>query len=272
MTALQHLAPGAAKAAPTWRAAWSDRTAALMAGLCDLAYYERAVVEREAAIGGFRLAAMAGRWFLATSSDLAALVFRGTENAADWRVDLNAPLVRWEAAKGAVRLHRGFLGAYLADRPAILTAVAASVPADLGLYIAGHSLGGALAQIATADLDRDTLAACYTFGSPRVGTRDFDRLVQAPHYRVVSGWDLVPGVPAPWFRGYRHTGDPRLLTGDGLEAYRRDRSPPARLGVDMLGLAGAAVTRKLPPVDDHMIWNYRARLDRIVAAHAHPTA
>jgi hypothetical protein len=29
----------------------------------------------------------------------------------------------------------------------------------------------ALAQIAATDLERDTLAACYTFGSPRVATR-----------------------------------------------------------------------------------------------------
>jgi predicted lipase len=56
------------------------------------------------------------------------------------------------------------------------------------------------------------LAACYTFGSPRVGTGDFDRQVKCPHYRVINNWDLVPSVPLPWFRGYRHTGDPRLLT------------------------------------------------------------
>ena len=61
------------------------------------------------------------------------------------------------------------------------------MPTDLGLYVTGHSLGGALAQRATAALDRDTLAACYTFGSPRVATLAFDRLDKAPHYRVVNG-------------------------------------------------------------------------------------
>jgi thioesterase domain-containing protein len=34
------------------------------------------------------------------------------------------------------------------------------------IYFAGHSLGGALAQIAAAVLGDDNTAACYTFGSP----------------------------------------------------------------------------------------------------------
>src|SRR5258708_6267162 len=79
-------------------------------------------------------------------------------------------------------------------------------------YIPGHARGGPLAQIASAALARDNLAACYTFGSPRVGTADFDREVKCPHYRLVNDWDVVPGAPPPWFTGYRHTGDPRLLT------------------------------------------------------------
>ena len=262
--AARPLAPSQAHAPPTLRVAYSDRTAALMAALCEIAYAAPGAVAGLIAPAGFRLLAAGGRFILAGSPELYVLAFRGTEDAADWRVDINAPLVPWLTPRSTVRLHRGFLTAYRADRAAIRDALARHAPpAKVGLYVAGHSLGGALAQIATADLDSDVLAACYTFGSPRVGTRDFDRQVHAPHYRVVNGWDLVPGVPAPWLSGYRHTGDPRLLTGDGLEAYRRDRSLLARFGVDLLGLAGAAVTRRLPPVADHMIWSYRARLDEI---------
>ena len=71
-------------------------------------------------------------------------------------------------------------------------------------YITGHSLGGALAQIASAALNRDNLAACYTFGSPPVGTAGLDEQVKCPHYRVINNWDLVPGLPLGFFRGYRH--------------------------------------------------------------------
>ena len=98
------------------------------------------------------------------------------------------------------------------------------MPSTLGFYITGHSLGGALAQIASAALIRDNLATCYTFGSPRVGTAGFDEQVKCPHYRVINNWDLVPGLPLTFFRGYR------------------------------------------PINDDHMIWNYRKRLEEIAAA------
>lgn len=145
-------------------------------------------------------------------------------------------------------VHRGFLAAFDQNHIAIEAAVGAHVPADLGLYVTGHSLSGALAQLATAALDRYSLAACYTFGSPWVAALGFHRLVKAPDCRVVNGWALVPGVPQLWVRGFWHTGDPRLLTGDSQEAYRRDRSPLARFGVDLLGVMSGFVSRPMPPI------------------------
>jgi hypothetical protein len=126
-------------------------------------------------------------------------------------------------------------------------------------------LGGALAQIASAILERPNLAASYTYGSPRVGTWNFDRLVKCPHYRVINNWDLVPNVPPPLYRGYYHTGDPRLLTpsAHGQEALRRDRFFIVSLGVDLWALAMWAISRKLLVIDDHMIWNYRTQLEDI---------
>jgi triacylglycerol lipase len=124
---------------------------------------------------------------------------------------------------------------------------------------------GAFAQIASVALDRDNLAACYTFGSPRVGTANFKQQVKCPHYRVVNNWDLVPAVPVPWFRGYRHSGEPRLLIPGTLAALRRDRY--ASFLYDILAiLIVTLVTRKLLITSDHMIWNYRAQLDAIAAA------
>ena len=128
-------------------------------------------------------------------------------------------------------------------------------------------MGGALAQIASAVLERDNLAACYTFGSPRVGTRGFDQQVKCPHYRVVNNWDLVPSLPLPWFRGYCHTGDPRLLTPGTEWALRRDRYTSFALDVWALVVV-TLVTRKLLINDDHMIWNYRRQLEAVAAARS----
>ena len=132
--------------------------------------------------------------------EFAVLSFRGTANLADWGINLNGWLEPMPHDP-RILVHRGFLKAYQSCEQAIRAAVAL-LPDDLGLYITGHSLGGALAQIASAALQRDTLAACYTFGSPRVGREGFDRLVKCPHYRLVNDWDLVPGVAPPWFLGY----------------------------------------------------------------------
>ena len=92
--------------------------------------------------------------------------------------------------------------------------------------------------------------------------------MKCPHYRLINDWDLVPGLPPPFFRGYRHTGDPRLLTpaANGQEALRRDRSILSRLVVDIAALVGWLISRKLLIIDDHMIWNYRTQLEAIAAA------
>jgi triacylglycerol lipase len=287
------LTPKDAKAIPTWRAAYSDRTSAMMAAFSELAYAPfvddqpppasgegkrekeggRADLARRLSGGDFELAAVFNKddvqaYLAVNQAEFAVLAFRGTANLADWKIDLNAGRIPMPGFKH-VGVHRGFWGAFAAMEDAIRAATDQHVPADLGLYITGHSLGGALAQIASAALERDNLAACYTFGSPRVATLNFDRCVKCPHYRVVDHWDLVPGVPPPTPWGYLHSGDPRLLVGERpREALRRDRGFLAQALVDLWSFTLWPLTRRLGVVDDHMIWNYRKRLESIAAARA----
>jgi len=266
------LGPADAHALPTWRAAYSDRTAALMAAFSELAYLapEDPDLAASLAKGGFG----APMWFGAAGifaflaineAEFAVLAFQGTCSPSDWGVDLHAlrePLPGFDG----VGVHRGFWGAWQAVAAQIRVAVDGLKP-DFGLYITGHSLGGALAQIASAELERSTLAACYTFGSPRVATGHFDDAVKCPHYRLVHSWDLVPGVPLPSLWGYQHTGDARLLAGAApTHIERRSRSVFAEIGVDLWSAATWLFTRKLAVIDDHMIWNYRRKLERIAAA------
>ncbi len=95
------------------------------------------------------------------------------------------------------------------------------------VYVTGHSLGGALALMATAELAnhedatiRDSIAACYTFGCPRAGDSSFDLYVKAPLYRITNGVDLVPAIP-PAILGYRHVGDTRYFGKTGTAPSRR---------------------------------------------------
>ena len=171
------------------------------------------------------------------------LAFRGTE-ANSWediKTDLDA---RFYKGEGGVKMHSGFAGAYNQVREQIRKAVD-ELPKDFSLYITGHSLGGALATIAARDLECDSLAACYTFGGPRVGGEEFGDDIRAPIYRVVNAADGVPRVPPSTltyiavflvslfspklanvlernFCGYKHVGDMRYLTAcDGnLESLK----------------------------------------------------
>ena len=118
-------------------------------------------------------------------------------------------------------VHNGFWRAYAGVRPKLLAAVARALDGEplCRVLCCGHSLGGALAQVAAADLAthclpqrrKQTRLSCYTFGSPRVGNhiwaRTFDALVPDA-YRVVADGDVVPAVPRCCFR---HGGTPVVV-------------------------------------------------------------
>ena len=135
------------------------------------------------------------------------LVFRGTEkNVKDIWTDLDAVLVPAIGAIGGEKVHRGFQRAYDVVRGEIEADL--NKRPDLPLYITGHSLGGALAIVATWFTAANSLGACYTFGGPRVGSLEFGERFKTPIYRVVNASDYVPRVPPSWlvdlFRGLCH--------------------------------------------------------------------
>ena len=133
------------------------------------------------------------------------LAFRGTEKkVSDWLTDARCV----PAVQGEARVHTGFLEAFTATRDdtgrtvkEVVEDVLARPDArddagrPLPLFITGHSLGGALALLATRLVAPDVNGACYTFGAPRVGNYEYFRFVRTPVYRVVNSADVVPRVP-----------------------------------------------------------------------------
>jgi len=106
-------------------------------------------------------------------------------------------------------VHKGFYNSYLSIARQVNLA-AKSLLADCQhchVYITGHSLGGAIATLAAADLYSVTPdLTLYTFGSPRVGdlafATYFDKVVPDT-FRLVHNADLVPHIPQR-FLGFRH--------------------------------------------------------------------
>lgn len=244
---------------PIERAAYSDRTAWIMATLSGFAYYNfedsdaehRKLVDhlKEAGIDLLEaVTADTDTQFIAVRMPkrFLAVVFRGTEaNHADIFTDLDA---RFDKT-GHGGVHAGFMAAFESVRGSLLEILEKHKVENEPLFFAGHSLGGALATIATQEVEQDhPVAACYTFGSPRVGSAQWSDKVKAPCYRVVNNFDAVTLVPlsgallfvveglaeltpipgiAKWigrlktvgFIGYQHVGDLRFLySGDDGDA------------------------------------------------------
>lgn len=145
------------------------------------------------------------------------LAFRGTEGDSfgDWVTNANfrhahpdwLPLADDGVANNQAvsQVHAGFDRALDAVWSDIATGLR-ELDDEVGpqpLWITGHSLGGALAQIAAVrlKLQEAEVHGLYTYGQPRVGNQRFaaltDRLLARRYFRVVNNRDIVPMVPPP---------------------------------------------------------------------------
>jgi triacylglycerol lipase len=108
--------------------------------------------------------------------------------------------------------HHGFQAALEGVLPEVDQAILASQQGGKPLFIAGHSLGAALAALAArhaVDVRGVVPGAVYVFGMPRVGGEQFRADYQAKlgsiTYRLVHGLDIVARIPRSG-SNYRHVG------------------------------------------------------------------
>jgi triacylglycerol lipase len=117
----------------------------------------------------------------------AVLVFRGTTGLRNWFLDLD---VRPEKLAPRTVVHRGFVEALHQVWPDLQPQLATIADP---LFMTGHSMGGALAQLAAW---YHPPQAVYVIGAPRVGDAGFaTRMASVPLYRLVNGRDVVTDLP-----------------------------------------------------------------------------
>lgn len=139
--------------------------------------------------------------------EVIVIAFRGSENFGQGFVQfvetLTAPKESF-LSKGQVQTYwkRGFETLWPCME-ADVKALIASNP-SYQIWVTGHSLGGAMASLASAWLSYNNIASrgkiiSYTFGMPRVGNYDYalehDQLV-SNSWRVVNDDDAVPHFPS----------------------------------------------------------------------------
>ena len=158
-------------------------------------------------------------YLLKDSSGQHVLSFRGTEvsEPSDVLADLKAGK-NIEPIGG--KIHVGFKGEINKLWPTIEKALA-NIDS---LYVTGHSLGAAMATIAAGRM-QSKVVALVTFGSPKVGNKEYVNCLTVTHYRVQNNCDSVTKVPFS-LMGFAHHGTHKYLNYYGVF---RDLTPWQRV-------------------------------------------
>lgn len=228
---------------------------------------------------------------LLKNSSSIVLAFRGTEpnSIRDIKTDFKSSTI---LCKSGGKIHSGFSEAFDKVAIDIQKALDNDELKSKPLFITGHSLGGALATIAAKKVNHSAgIAACYTYGSPRVADLDWFKTMKTPLYRIVNAADPVTMMPAgaelvgaiAWlakfipyignsiqstllsrFSGYYHGGDMRYLTNCPEKNYDE---VDLLYSVSFLFRVKAFIVKKMPwakILSDHSIEIYREKL-KIIA-------
>lgn len=214
------------------------------------------------------------------------IAIRGTNNPTDWLTDIRFLPVVDRILE--VTVHRGFqfyARAVLDDL--LVGGHIAELNATYPTYVAGHSLGGAVAVLLGLYFHvhyPQTLAikGVYTYGQPKLfdnnGATSWPAFADGV-YRVENCYDPVPSVPiSDSFLGslisnplslraqqqqYQHIGHEILLLGQG-NYWVPGQNEVARATVNEIAAAIQAVRAK--QVTDHGIEVYITRLQRLAGA------
>ena len=179
-----------------------------------------------------------------------AVVARGTATGYDWLSNLN---VTTDRGPSGYKVHAGFKKVFSSVDSAINDALKGKNPSRI--HCVGHSLGGAVANLAASKLAGEGHGvSLYTFGAPRVGMQDMaqylvTKLGEENIHRVYNPSDVVPMIPIHPFLHAPTTRDGlRVKTGGSLfslNAHYMSSYTPAVANMTWKSLAAASTATPL---------------------------
>jgi triacylglycerol lipase len=164
--------------------------------------------------------------FIAGNEAMIIIAFRGTEGKVeDIIADAKVKLVKGPAGS----VHQGFndaLQEVWGDKAVsddMRSCIKKFQDKNQSIWFCGHSLGAALATLATAEYvinDGGKVNGLYTIGQPRVGNDEFaariDNALTDKYFRFVNNDDVVPRIPLPGLVfNYMHAGHVLYIDSNG---------------------------------------------------------
>ncbi|CAF9919163.1 MAG: hypothetical protein ALECFALPRED_000986 [Alectoria fallacina] len=140
---------------------------------------------------------------------LTILAFRGSHTFRNWAADLDFVQIPTDICPHCF-CHQGFYNSWLEARPGVLAALLTTAHQypTYRVTIVGHSLGGAIADVAAAEIRKaGTPADLYTYGAPRIAGPVLSDYITdqkaGGNYRTTHYDDPVPRLP-PRALGFVH--------------------------------------------------------------------
>jgi triacylglycerol lipase len=221
---------------------YSTRNATWMSEMSALAYWGADLIGEQLRRWGYaRIAEITDRatdtnGFMAVKDNVLVLSFRGTSGFKNFLTDGGIRRVRTDWAAG--RVHHGFKSALDAVWPQITSNLGPPQAQPKDIWLTGHSLGAALAQLAALRLTKAgyRVRSVFTFGTPRIGdmefVADYDRRLGPLSFPHINARDVVTRVP-PSALGFHATASAKIrqFTGPGHELKQLSDEPSDGSGV-----------------------------------------